>query len=316
MRRRRLLALLAAGTAGCAGTPPTRSTASRDGTPTVTPAPVPGVPDPAPGDCPGYGADTRVVCADAAPDAATTMDASAESVSLPATVGFTLHNRTGSPYNTNFYHWRLHKRVEGRWHHVAPTQWPEPLMVLEPGATHTWTVTLSAADHAGEPVPRPQGTDVVGVSALGGGTYAFGTTGVFPGTDGPAVAFATTLELDAPPLSLTPSGRLTDVTVADGRVLGRLAAAGDGEGIRTAVYRLTPAPDAADATPLIPEQAMRRARGDEPLRDALYLATEHPDRPVELHGPTGCHPPFCVDEGYAVRYAGTTYRVTSELADG
>lgn len=326
MQRRRLLALLAAGTAGCAGAPTPSSEQPDTGTTTDSPGATPTANSstgsapvsPAPGDCPTYGDDVvRVVCTDAAPaDAPMTMIASDGTVAPPATVSFTLRNGTEVQYDINFYSWSLHKRVDGSWFRVAPGATPDPLMGLAPGEQHTWRLSVDGENHAGEIVGGISGTADVTVPALGGGEYAFGVDGWFAGEGHERkTAFAARFTLDADPLVLTGTGDVEDVQVESDTVTARWTRNSDNTEAAEAEYRLSRVEPPADAPRVLPEQAVRQVLADDPLRDALVLALEHDAREVRLRGRTTTHPPFGV-RGRTFVYEGTGYRVSASTIDG
>jgi hypothetical protein len=322
VNRRALLALLATGAAGCVGDRPTGDepstdaetpTASTRSTPTASPTPTAVSPPdvaPAPGDCPGYG-DPTVVCTGAADDPPLEMDRSVDAADLPADLTFTLRNETEATFSTNFYAWRLWKRVDGRWFDVAPQFWPEPLHRLRPGASHAWTVSLDAALPDG-PVARAQGESSVSLAALGGGRYAFGVRGWF-GEHEDRYAAVAPVDLRADPLSLRPTDAVTDVRVDGDDVAARLDR--DVGDARAARYALSRVGDDPGVPRRIAEQVVRAGLADEPLRDALALADDHDARTVELRGPTTTIPPFGVDDdGRRFRYEGLTYDVRAAFA--
>lgn len=305
MKRRALLACLAGGVAGCTGA--SRGDAERTGTATPTPTErqtTTPYPTAAPGDCPDYG-DATVVCATAADGAAFRMARSTAAVDPPGSVTFTLRNETAGRFRGNFYAWRLSKRVDGEWYRVAPRLVPQPLTSLPPGDTHRWTVSVDAALPDG-PVSLAEGDSSVALSALGGGRYAFGIDGRFGDQNTDGYAAVAPFDLRADPLALRPTGAVTDVRAEDGRVLARLDRALDGDA-REARYTLSRVGDDPSAPRRIAEQVVRSGVADEPLRDALALATDRGAATVELRGPTASRPPFGVDEPRRLRYEGRTY---------
>lgn len=335
MQRRRLLALLgaagSAATAGCTAFDPTADHPT-DPSPTDSPTPAPahtetgtqtgttphGAPiAEAPGDCPSFGDDvSRMVCADAAPDdAPMVLEPSATDLELPGTITFSLSNETDVQYDTNFYGWRLLKRVDGRWYHVAPTSWNQPLMRLAPGDSHAWHVSMDGENYDSELVPPSGGTSDVSVAALGGGEYAFVISGWFAGEDHEhQTAFGARFALRGNPLALTTTGHLADVRVDGDRARGRWTYHGGNGDAREAVYRLDRADGAGDARPMITEQVVRVGRANEPLRDALALVIARDVDGVRLRGPTPTYPPFGV-HGRTIAYGGATYRITAEALE-
>jgi hypothetical protein len=332
MRRRQVLALAAVGLGGCLGDTP-GANGTTDGTatdipptaaaPTDTTTPTTGEPtDTAtdggtdapdlrayPGDCPTYGEDVaRVVCSDAAPDEAPLrLTASETTVPLPATVEFTLANDTDAEFRTNHYSARLHKRVDGEWFHVAPTAWPEPLTPLPAGERHTWSVALARDSEQGTSGgPGSVGESTRSVGGLGGGRYAFGNDGWFPGGSyEEKTAAAVTFEVDAPPAALTTTDAVTDVSVSGGTLAARWTgkAGGDHETV-TLLVRPT---DAAPEVRVVTEQLLQSGGPyGAPLRDLLALAGRDGVERVELTGP------LRLRETRVVGYDGAAYRVERE----
>lgn len=323
MRRRRCLALLSASIAGAAGClsgessdpgssdpgtgDPTDSpdgTGTRDGTPGSDPIGFPPDDD---------GVDEVVWAGEVDdPSNRVALSADAASTALPdARATFTLHNRSDRRFASNFYDWGVYRREGGRWHRVAPLEVNQPLMYLDPGASHAWTVELSSE------IPTEQGlhaggTDDVGVRPVGGGTYAFAVAGWFPDqtatpTHEHKTVHAARFDLDGPELSLEPSDAVRSVE-RDGDVV-RIKADGDPGEERAATYVLRRAPEATAPVPLTTEEAYRRW----PLRDALAHAAEGVAE-VRLRAPDGTHPPFGVhaDDPVAYAYEGTTWLETVE----
>lgn len=341
MRRRRYLAALGTlGIAGCAG----RLSGGAAETPTLTPVPVgtgePGdtstaepagnsAPEPtepplaaAPCDTPDYGGDVaRVVCTGAAdPDAPMVLEPSTTELDLPGELAVTLANGTDRSFRTNFYGWRLDKRVEGRWYRVAPGFVPQPATGIRPGGSYTWRVSMDGDAHnGGEPVPPGSGADGPTVGALGPGRYAVAVDGWFEGENHERqTAFVAAFDLRGEPLELTTTGYVESVTAAGDTLTARWTRNDGHDGDhREATYvverlRVTGAPG---ARPVITEQVVRDGAFRSPLRDALALATRHDVREVRLAGKTAIYPPFGVD-GRTVEYDGTAYRIsTTEEAE-
>lgn len=133
-------------------------------------------------DCP-FDADEieRVVCYPEQTDAPLALTPADDALSLPtAETTFTLANDTDYPFMLNFYDWGLHKRVEGEWYYIAPRMIPEPLHTLPSGETHEWSFSV---DNTREPSSNPSGEADVSVASLGGGEYAFETSGWFESGD-------------------------------------------------------------------------------------------------------------------------------------
>lgn len=315
--RRQLLSALAAGgtalLAGCtapAGEPgETRTTTPSDST-----GPAPSFPaDTASTACPPFEGANRVVCYDAVEPEAMPLVLVPErqSVRPDRPTEFTLRNRSGQQFQTNFYHWQLHKRVDGDWYDIAPEFWPEPLTPLSAGEDHTWTLTVATADD-GAPIENVQGTDSLTVDGLGGGRYAFGTDGWFAsGSYEEPVALAASFELDAAPLALTPTDAITETTW-DGETLVARSSRGepdDGEAEEQRdAYILERTDDpAADPKPVIVEQVVR----DDHLRDAIALSRRHDADRVRLAEFSSSVPPFRLDGARTYEFRGTYYRVTA-----
>jgi hypothetical protein len=206
MRRRALLAVLCGtggiATAGCLDrTPPAGSGPPDDPTtesptdathPTDTATepdsttaadPAVGVP-PGETDCPVPDPEStvQVVCTQlgGTPPDGTGLTASAESIRTVAdTVEFTLQNATDTRLDVNFYGWSLWEHRADDWVRVAPDVWPEPLMNLEPGESHTWTLRVGEGSTDGSSA----GTRNIAVGGLDAGEYAFGIDGWFASTD-------------------------------------------------------------------------------------------------------------------------------------
>lgn len=117
------------------------STGGDDGTPRIASTDLAG-------DCPAD-ADDHVVCYEAVvahehdlTGFELVLEPGSETVGCGETIAFKLLNRSETPFATNVYNWRLHKRVDGEWFHIAPQTHPEPLMPLAPGGTHAWRLTV------------------------------------------------------------------------------------------------------------------------------------------------------------------------------
>lgn len=181
---------------------PERETASETSTQTTPEPPELGVQNPE--NCPNWG-EKYVVCSPDA-DSSMVLDSSSDSGQLPKTeLSFTLENTTEATFATNFYSWKLWKQVDGKWFHVAPSYWPEPLHSVAAGKSHTWTLTVDNTN-LDQPIPHVSGTESIAVSGLGSGTYAFGIDGWFRGQDGRSTGFVRRFELSGDSLKLTPVG--------------------------------------------------------------------------------------------------------------
>jgi hypothetical protein len=126
---------------------------------------------------------------------------SAERVTPPGRLSFTVVNHTTERLDGNYYDWGVHKLVDGAWRRVEPWMVPVPLTPLAPGERHQYTVAVyhegyddttsgdqrrTSASHAGTGLRLPR---------LGGGRYAFESNF----GDGVAALF----EVDAPPLTVS-----------------------------------------------------------------------------------------------------------------
>ncbi|MDZ7700919.1 MAG: hypothetical protein U5J98_01990 [Halobacteriales archaeon] len=191
---------------------------------------------------------------DAAPSTVTYLRPTVERAELPAKLAFTFVNHSRGTVSGNPYFWRLWKRVDGRWFHVAPWGWPMPLLMLPPGGTRE----TSLAAFAGEAIDCDSRT----VGHLGGGRYAYE---VGLGREG--TTHAALLDLEAPAATIEPTDGL-DVT-RDGDVV-RVRWPRHGDEVPAATLELRRA-DASDAR-LIPEQVMQARNAA--LRNTLPLLEE------------------------------------------
>lgn len=338
MRRRQVLALAAVGLTGClsdsspADATANGTTTSTTGTPTETTTDTPvssttddstATPNPPdieayPGDCPSYGENvTTVVCSDAAPDdVPLRMTASRSTVDLPATVEFTLSNDTHADLQTNHYAAVLHKRVEGEWFRVAPTMVNQPLTPIPAGERHTWRVEL---EHAPDREAHGQGLDERRVAGLGGGRYAFGNDGYFPGGSyEESTALATTVEVDVPPVELSRTDGVSDVSAEGDTVTALWNGVDAGEYTAEATFVLDETDGNADRR-LVTEQVLQPGFGSParpgPLRDALALLVDHEAGTARLTGTTSESSPFDLPEERSFVYEGTTYEMSAEKVE-
>ena len=201
---------------------------------------------------------------------------SAEQVTPPGRLSFTVVNHTTETLEGNDYDWGVHKLVDGAWRLVEPWEVPVPLTPLAPGERRQYTVSVyhDAYDDAATGTHHGGAREVdsdtgIRLPRLGGGRYVFESNF----GDGVAAMF----EVDAPPLtvSLPPEA----VQSRDGdRVVVRDAKRRGADGTTSASeYRVTMrvtrggdgATETGDDDPLVvvPEQLYRRRyRG---LRGAL-----------------------------------------------
>jgi hypothetical protein len=328
MRRRALLASLGSATAlGLAGVAPgtddtgttTNPTDERstDHTPTddspATLDPDVGVP-PAESPCPVFDTEStlRVVCTPpgGTPPGGTGLTPTAGTVDLPIdAVEFTLSNATDTRLDTNFYAWKVWKRVDGDWYHVAPRYWNVPLMQLAPGESHRWTLTVDNTDLGGR-LPRAGGVDEATVAGVGGGEYAFGTDGWFASASHERkTAFAARFRVRGPQVVLTPTDEVTG-TSRDGdavTVRTNVEATGESRPCAFRVTRLAGGVRVDDARRRITEQLLRDRR----FRNSLPFI-EPGVETVSLVEPNGVRPPFGVAESFVIGYEGAQYRVRAE----
>ncbi|MFC3476979.1 immunoglobulin-like domain-containing protein [Halobacterium litoreum] len=266
-------------------------------------------------DCPVADTDDgRVVVHGEHPDSPLSLSLDDDTLDLPADeTTFVLANDTDYRFMTNFYGWKLSKRVDGRWFRVAPQFWPQPLHSLPAGESHEWSF---AVDN-GDPVdPGSGGMDDIALAGLGGGTYAFTTHGSFSPEDGESVpvGFCAEFELNGDPVELTPTDGVTasrdgaTVTVTTGEEPTE-----DEPMSAFVVERVEPQAE----TPVrerITEQLLRPDPGfgdQSGYRNTIPFFEDGVDT-VRLEAPNGTHPPFGVDEGYFVEYEGERYRISSE----
>lgn len=191
MNRRTLLAALgtAVAGAGCltpAGgpddtvTPLPTETANETATPTSPPTPsdtFEGLP------CPSVEDADRTVCHHTAGESADVVMVADPEVFDPATatesdtVGFTLYNRGEWTVLTNPYDWSIYRFDDDAWVDATPERAvAEPLYILEPGQSMDWQL-----------ITGPEQASMPGYAALDlsldPGTYAFGVTGHYSGTN-------------------------------------------------------------------------------------------------------------------------------------
>ncbi|PSP78167.1 hypothetical protein BRC81_09020 [Halobacteriales archaeon QS_1_68_20] len=305
MNRRRLLATVAgvAGSAAVSGCLSALTPAAK----TETERPPGGTA----GTCPAYEDVTRVVCNDEVGPAAAgaVLDPSDRAVDPDGTIEFTLENNSDRTLSTNFYDWRVDKRVDGDWYHVAPQFVAQPLMSVPPGGSHAWTVTVDDGRvESGDSVDPAGGTEDVSLRAVGGGEYAFRARGWFDGDDHEQdVAFAATFDVDADPLALTPTSTI-EHTRWDGDALVARSSRGDPEGeySRLGAYELRRVgPPVDDPHSVIVEQVVR----NDQLRDALALARKRDADRVRLEEYDSTTPIFGSRSDRVYEFRESFYRV-------
>lgn len=313
--RRQLLATLSAGggalLTGCTGGPD-ELTPTDSNTPTETAQTAPEFPGDTTTDaCPPFEAADTVVCYDAVDPAAMplVLVPETQTVQPGQPAAFTLRNRSGQRFETNFYHWRLYKRAGGDWYYIMPQSWPEPLTPLAAGEDHTWTLTVETGRVSdGAPIESVKGTESLRTNGLGGGHYAFGTDGWFvAGSYEEPIVLMTSFELQADPLQLTPTAAIAG-TEWDGKTL--IARSTRGEATDNEDERdvfLLERTDDTDPKQVIMEQVVR----DNQLRDAIALSREYDAERVRLEEYSRSVPPFGVDGARSYEFKGERYRVTT-----
>lgn len=262
---------------------------------------------------PGPSADSRFAGADPDPlpeaanmawyhdaDAETTsyLAPNTESIELPETVGVTLRNHSHEVLSGNPYFWKLWKRVDGKWFHVAPWEWVQPLTRVPPGGVETWSLVGFNGKTA-----RCEGAWTVG--HLGGGRYAF-QIGI--GRDDRT--HAALLDVEAPPASLEATVDL-DVT-SDGSTVLVYSPRREDE-VPRATLTLTRAESAE--TRLITEQVMQHR--NRALRNTLAFWGDSVDR-VELVTDRNTVSKSARTRGYEdgsfrFRYDGMAFEATAEF---
>lgn len=263
--------------------------------------------------CPPFENAERVVCYEAVdPDAVPlVLVPEMQSVQPDQPAGFTLRNQSGQRFETNVYHWQLHKRVDGSWYYIAPQSWPEPLTQLAAGEEHTWTPSVATGRVGnGDPIDGVEGPESLTLAGLGGGHYAFGIDGWFEAdSDRERFAFAAGFEFNADSLQLTPTDAIAE-TEWDGETLVARSTRGepDGETNQPDAFVLERI-DTSETTAerLIVEQVVRNTQ----LRDAIALSRKHDAKQVRLEEFSTTIPPFGRRDGRTYAFQGDRYRVTT-----
>lgn len=174
-----------------AGTP--EDTETPDDPVTETPTPPPASDAFADFDCPSFDETARTVCYhDAALDDAPLVLTAEPEVFDPETgddtgetLEFVLYNRSEWSVGFNPYDWGIERYDDGEWVHIAPEMTPLPWMILDSGATFTWSLSTGA-----HPSPDDERTQPVDV-ALEPGIYAFHVSVSYGGVDGTETATET-----------------------------------------------------------------------------------------------------------------------------
>ncbi|OAQ54169.1 hypothetical protein HTG_01150 [Natrinema mahii] len=242
------------------------------------------------------------------------LEPSAASITESERLTFTLSNESASEFTHNPYRWSLHKRVDGRWYHVAPRGINEPAHSLEPGDSFAWDLTV---DNDGIEDGRSTGGHGVAepdpIAGLGGGEYAFGTEGDVD--DGPAegsVGFCARFDLEADSLSLTTTDAITSIEWEDDVLVASSdRVASEGDDTRLGAYELVRTTDDVAGTELIRETLLR----NDQLRDAIALAREYDADRVRLEEYDAWTPIFGIENTRYYHYDGETYAVSTRVLD-
>lgn len=266
-----------------------------------------------PEECPQYNVD-RVICYDAVDpeELPGYLEPSTRTFTEADTVTFTLYNQSDAHLQSNFYNWELSKRVDGAWYRIAPFETPEPIMSLEAGESHEWSLTADNTGIAdGQSVSGASGTSDLTVEGLGGGHYAFRATGFFDEEvyDG-TFAFAATVELDADPIQLTTTDAIEE-TEWDGETLVAHSSRGDPDSDRGTLgaYELERLDSYnGDAGRIVTEQLLR----NEQRRDVVALAETHDADRVRLEELNTTVPIFGSRSDGVFEYQDTYYEVSTE----
>lgn len=246
-------------------------------------------------------AETMAWFHDADVSTATSLRPSTEQAELPTKVEYTFVNHSRSVVSGNPSFWRLWKRVDGQWFHVAPWGWPAPLSRLPPGGTLDWT--LAAFDG---PTVDCDGAHSVG--HLGGGRYAF-EVGI--GREG--VTHAALLDVESPPATIDPTG---DVEVTREDTVVHVEWPHRTEEVPRATLTLARARD-ADAR-LIAEQVMQPRNAA--LRNTLTFVEPDVDR-VVLEADRnavsrGARTSGYEDGSFRFTFDGQAYEASATFGDG
>lgn len=312
--RRQILSVLAGASggllAGCAGERErtTQTPTETDGESAVE------FPDDTTSDaCPSVAGADRTVCYDAigTESIPVVLVPETQTMQPDQPTEFTLQNRSGQELQTNFYDWQIYKRVDGNWYYIIPESTPLPLMRLEAGGQYTWTVTLvpgGVSDSASRSaIEEP---DVVTVTGLGGGHYAFVTNGSLPTVSSGMtnIALAAGFDLHTDPLELTTTEAITE-TEWDGETLIARTTRGrplDTDDQRDAYVLERIADSDTTAEQVIIEQVVR----NDQLRDAIALSQAYDAERVRLEEFSRYTTPFGLDgDVRKYEFRGNRYQV-------
>lgn len=195
LHRRRLLALVAAGTGSAAGCIADGPGQENKGTPESG----------AELHCPAYErADVdRVVCSSDPPEDSLVLEPDPERAELPHTeIECRLENDREESFQTNFYNWSLHRYRDGEWYHLGPYAIPQPLHALPPGETHVRRLVVDNSDleRVRPPeVEESEGEEAASRHGLGPGAYA---VAIESDSEGPETAYGAAFALEGDPVPL------------------------------------------------------------------------------------------------------------------
>ena len=225
-----------------------------------------------------------------------------------ANITFEVANHGNDRFQTNFYHWRLHKYVEGRWWNLGVFEYMDELHYLNGGETHTWEAVVDndQLDQLPEKL-SPSADSSFSLAGVGSGTYTFSIVGSF-GSDNSRFAAVTPFQLEGENVSLTAT---PFVEVEQ-----------EGETMR--VTYNDPSPDVGkeyeltarrrgshdDALPLVPEWGLRQ----EGIRNTLPFFSQDIEKVVYT---TLGHPPgYSIDVIDGSTFAYHAFIVEFELRKG
>lgn len=247
----------------------------------------------------------RVVwSSDRDPDSETRLEPSATSGSLPRTeFRFRLVNEGETGLTSNWYGWKLLKRVDDEWTIIAPMTTPKPAMSLQPGGSFTWELTVGGSgDDFCEQESVDDGPDWrMRVGPVGEGAYAF-TVPVRRGDD--RSLYAVEIDLRGSALGLTPTDTVSSVERRGETVVVHVDTDTDDPPAEYVVTRVDDGDAPADRNPLIPEEVVRRAE----LRNALaHFEDDVKEVVVETQNAT--EPPFALPRPQHISFRGDVYRI-------
>jgi outer membrane protein assembly factor BamB len=324
LQRRRLLALLAAGTAATAGCQETPGDPDSDPTATPTGTTTPG--GEATVGCPPYdrAEPDRVVCSADPPENALVFEPETGRADLPtATVDCRLHNERDGRFSANFYNTRLHKFDGEAWRFLGPYLVPQPLHQLEAGATHVRRFHVDNTDLERIEFPTVAEPDAdsgwtTARHGLGPGTY---TLGIESSSEGPETMYAAGFTLRGDPPGLVAPVTVTG-TERDGDHVTVEVGARHDETERHDLTLTRVAEPSREARTLIDEQlyhprfaGLRAALAS--IGDAGSVTVRGDDSGVTRQLASGNGPPFVTHRGqaYEVRLGGPAEGSTDQSFD-